>query len=464
MTFRVGLMAFIAILSITILGSAEELGMEGGISTSISDSGSIQGISAADNAGAISQASSNGVVDEFIKDIRLDLDNKCTIDSAVEIERGTIDVYSETTKLTELGARTTSNLLADGSSVSIALSGLKGSNKATQIAGVGNGAITSVLGLDVGDSISAYQKTAIEGDQGFMGSNALTETNNMIVDGGFSGKGELSTELTAVADGQASMSGSVSMNGDTLIDSEGLQYVASNPIGVSTQGIFEDKNEDIGLFGLEATNVQSRTDAISTGEVWPGYRLMGIRWPYNPGVTQYVSYNSVPSYLPSKYGVWNEIVKARYTWQSATNEYTVGGTYWQFWTPGSYSYNNRDGWNTQTWTTLLGGSAIGLTRTWYSTSSPYVVGRDGTSYYTILESDIWYNANKGWRIDSWEDPNVHSTYDVRTIATHELGHTYGLSDLYAPGYWNQVMYAYNWGNCKWYLRSGDVRGLQRMYW
>ncbi|MCJ7443455.1 MAG: hypothetical protein MUO26_02805 [Methanotrichaceae archaeon] len=140
----------------------------------------------------------------------------------------------------------------------------------------------------------------------------------------------------------------------------------------------------------------------------------------------------------------------------------MGATSWIYWTPGSYSYNYRDNVNTHTWA-YLSGNVGAITKIWYSSAS-YVRGRDGYYYWRELESDTWYNKIKAGRFSPYYwDSRAYTSLDVRTIATHEQGPTYGLGDLYSSGYWDRVMYYTNWGNSNWYLKSGDITGFRRLY-
>ncbi|WP_369424877.1 matrixin family metalloprotease, partial [Methanothrix sp.] len=56
-----------------------------------------------------------------------------------------------------------------------------------------------------------------------------------------------------------------------------------------------------------------------------------------------------------------------------------------------------------------------------------------------------------------------SSFDIRTIALHELGHTLGLADLYDISNTDQIMYGYNDGTSRWTLGSGDIAGIRKLY-
>ena len=58
-----------------------------------------------------------------------------------------------------------------------------------------------------------------------------------------------------------------------------------------------------------------------------------------------------------------------------------------------------------------------------------------------------------------------TTMDVQDIATHEIGHTLVLNDLYQSQNYYQTMYGYSdYGETyKRTLESGDIAGLQVLY-
>ena len=69
---------------------------------------------------------------------------------------------------------------------------------------------------------------------------------------------------------------------------------------------------------------------------------------------------------------------------------------------------------------------------------------------------------RGW---GGNEARPHGAYDVRNIATHEVGHVCGLADLYTARSSEQTMYGYGGiGEVKKdSLASGDIAGLQKLY-
>jgi hypothetical protein len=93
-------------------------------------------------------------------------------------------------------------------------------------------------------------------------------------------------------------------------------------------------------------------------------------------------------------------------------------------------------------------------------------------YYTatkeIAEADVQMNTRMRWGIDSNGEVNGYTltnAYDVRNIATHEVGHVCGLADLYTPRSSLLTMYGYGGiGEVKKdSLELGDIAGLLKLY-
>ncbi|OGK61349.1 hypothetical protein A3G65_01275 [Candidatus Roizmanbacteria bacterium RIFCSPLOWO2_12_FULL_37_7b] len=78
--------------------------------------------------------------------------------------------------------------------------------------------------------------------------------------------------------------------------------------------------------------------------------------------------------------------------------------------------------------------------------------------WDMIFDDVDYN----W---SAEANGVACKMDFDNIATHELGHSVGLNDLYEPTCFEQTMYGYaDYGDTnKRTLESGDIAGIQALY-
>jgi len=79
----------------------------------------------------------------------------------------------------------------------------------------------------------------------------------------------------------------------------------------------------------------------------------------------------------------------------------------------------------------------------------------------ILEFDILFDTDYIWG-DASTDTTV---MDLQNIATHELGHGFGLADLYESSASEETMYGYSTEGeiKKRSLNSGDIAGIQDLY-
>ena len=68
---------------------------------------------------------------------------------------------------------------------------------------------------------------------------------------------------------------------------------------------------------------------------------------------------------------------------------------------------------------------------------------------------------------AWGDADVggQSVMDLQNIATHELGHSAGLADLYETACNQETMYGYGTEGeiIKRDLNPGDITGIQKLY-
>ncbi|UCD07610.1 MAG: matrixin family metalloprotease, partial [Candidatus Aenigmatarchaeota archaeon] len=79
----------------------------------------------------------------------------------------------------------------------------------------------------------------------------------------------------------------------------------------------------------------------------------------------------------------------------------------------------------------------------------------------IIEFDILFDTDFTWG-DATKDPSV---MDLQNIATHEIGHGFGLGDLYDSACAEETMYGYSTeGETKKRdLNAGDITGIQELY-
>ena len=96
-------------------------------------------------------------------------------------------------------------------------------------------------------------------------------------------------------------------------------------------------------------------------------------------------------------------------------------------------------------------------------SNSMATGILGTAYYwysgsNVLETDISFNDSYTWSTGST------GTYDIQSIAMHELGHWLNLRDLYGSGDSAKIMYGFgSSGTQKRALSPADAAGIQWIY-
>ncbi len=133
------------------------------------------------------------------------------------------------------------------------------------------------------------------------------------------------------------------------------------------------------------------------------------------------------------------------TWDDATGAAILAGV-----TAGSAATaGTMDGVNQIDFVSLGASSTIAVTTTWYNRFTGQAV-----------ESDGQYNTYYAWATDG-----SAGAMDVLNIATHEVGHTFGLDHPKGGGISCLTMYAYaNQGETqKRTLGDGDVLGIRALY-
>ena len=118
----------------------------------------------------------------------------------------------------------------------------------------------------------------------------------------------------------------------------------------------------------------------------------------------------------------------------------------------------NDGVHVVAWGSVSSRNAIAVTYTWYIPSTGEVV-----------DQDVIMNANLPGSYTSVGNPDQVcgglTSYDVRNILTHEVGHWVGLDDLYGSVDQDLTMYGYgDKGELKKdTLSNGDKLGMVAIY-
>jgi len=119
-----------------------------------------------------------------------------------------------------------------------------------------------------------------------------------------------------------------------------------------------------------------------------------------------------------------------------------------------YNDSATDGKNVAAFGSYPDSSVIAVTNVW-----GYFYGPPKTRQ--LVEWDILFNTYFAWG-DGKENPSL---MDLQNIATHELGHSAGMGDLYNTSCSLETMYGYSTEGeiIKRDLYKGDIAGIQALY-
>jgi Matrixin len=302
------------------------------------------------------------------------------------------------------------------------------------------------------EGVAMDSNTGISGEKGFIGTISKSKENTVIVAGGFSIEGNLQSDLKSIASAEAATLGTASVLGMELFNPNVAQFIAEKDVGVEFHGISLGSGSSLGEFGMIATNWANARKPTQE----PAYKLTGYRLDTASPKQLYVDLGTSPLG-----GVGDQLSAAANTWDMNTHEnlFKDSGTFAD--SNDLPSFDTPDGQFTHAWTNSFSDpDIIAMTGTRY-TRKPSIYGDDGKRYKEVIDSDCWYNADMGWRIGG--SPTTLTTFDVQTIAVHELGHTIGLADLYQDSNSLQTMYGYNSGQEDRILNDGDLQGLWKLY-
>ena len=390
----------------------------------------------------------------------------------------------------ELSASTSSSASSNNADLNQLVSGsgqasldvkcTQGSAEAGQEASVDYGALSSSQSLSAGAGVSATQNTEIQGLTGQVGMGAFSQDKALLATGSFLGAGTLSANLKSESKGTANAEASVSVDGTQWLQDGDLKDVYSTSTGMSEEGLRTDQMGNLGTFSMQAVGMnradydaeygqkpaaseaESALPDASTGNSATSssvnylnnpnaYVLTGWKWvTTDPQITLYLKTDTLPSYLDPT-ATKNAIAAAANTWGGVVGQklFATGDA---LVTPSTtVQANVADGKNVHAWASISGGLAVTTTR--YYTSKV-------NGYYPVYDSDTLYNTNYHWANDG-DSQNI----DVQAVATHELGHTIGLDDLYNKPQFasetDEIMNAYYGPRHS--LGPGDIAGAQKLY-
>ena len=165
------------------------------------------------------------------------------------------------------------------------------------------------------------------------------------------------------------------------------------------------------------------------------YKLAGWKWS-----------NPIKYTISRDQALTNAITTSMGTWDFVTNRdlFTSPGV-------GTYPWGGEsDHINSISYGNYPKDGVIAVTLTWYTRGTKNAV-----------ESDILFDTDFVWG-DATANPKV---MDLQNIATHEIGHTLGLSDIYTDSCNTVTMYGYSTegDTGKLVLELPDITGLLKIY-
>ena len=199
------------------------------------------------------------------------------------------------------------------------------------------------------------------------------------------------------------------------------------------------KGKDAGLVKVTHIHYAKSADKARPSKTSTCFKLLGSTWAND---IQYSVQESISPELTSS------IRASASTWDDATGETLFSGT---FPLTSGKIWGQHDAVNLITYGDYSQDGVIAVTVTWY------IPGRTKWA----VESDILFDTDF-----TWGNADKDSTLmDLQNIATHEIGHTLGLSDLYTDACSTVTMYGYSTegDTTKQTLEIPDITGLSKLY-
>jgi hypothetical protein len=396
--------------------------------------------------------------------------------------QGTLSV-SSTTSAEAQSASLSQDVTGKGD-VAVNLAGNHYATSAGQESSVAKGTLSSQQSIYAGECAYSTQSTVIKGQSGKVTSGALGENNVVVAESSFSGDGSLVANLGSAASKYAYFGGSAKLDETTILNAESFNSVSPNSnnqiMGTSglrmlgdesTLGSFSTSVLNMGLTGEKGASTSSKVATTAKGGSYTSYKLTGFRWnKKDPKVQLYLNPANTPSGL-SAYTTQQAITLAANAWDNAvsSNLFADGTTVKidsKKVVDDPFSARpKRDGYSVHGWK-KFSNCFVAYNRWW---SNGAKVG----GYYSLTESDTWYNLNYQWTTSMSVAQSTRKV-DLISVSLHELGHSIGLDDIYSSKYggtlspkdprtndYDQVMNLYNGPQRT--LGNGDKYGVQKLY-
>jgi hypothetical protein len=226
-----------------------------------------------------------------------------------------------------------------------------------------------------------------------------------------------------------------------LPEQAGVYSVPGHPSLKLRVFVYQAKPDQPGKPGPTAPQeVCGISDPDSYAVVDPAGWKLPTQWEYNlnlastPGT---IGSTNLATIASNAFNAWEKQVGNKVTITRGANTLVTKASF--------------DGENIITWG-RTSGSALAVSYIWYTGG-------------IASEVDTIFNNKFSWYWDSKPSCAWQGVYDAQDILTHELGHTFGLDDMYTSSYVDNTMYGYgSKGEIKKdTLTSGDITAVKNLY-